>query len=454
MGIFQTIFHGHDDEELKRVNDSLYKNNFELAVKNKTLALLARLYEISILTLQPRDLADKMTEAIRLGLDLDSSSLLLFDRQADTLSMLAIAESERFRTARVPRVASLEHFAIPSASTLPFLVPVIRDKIVSYTTDMKQILGRIFGADAIDTFAEESHMRSLVAFPLVIQNDCIGVLALTLNRPYESLNLYERNAMESLVNVVATALDKAMLYEQLAVANEKLKSLDKLKTEFLSLASHQLRSPLTAIKGYTSMLLDGSFGGITKEQHEAIDRVYQSVEHLRRTVEDLLNVSKIEQGGMKYEMAPFDIVKAAGDIVRDFELVAKKKNLSISFTTNDGAAMITGDMEKIRQVIINVIDNAIKYTPAGSIAVDVQYDAQSKIAILKVKDTGKGIDPAAKETLFQKFSRADGGKTNPDGSGLGLYLAKQIIEAHKGSVRIESEGVGKGSTFIIVLPTA
>ncbi|MES2416144.1 MAG: ATP-binding protein [Patescibacteria group bacterium] len=232
-------------------------------------------------------------------------------------------------------------------------------------------------------------------------------------------------------------------------ANEQLKSLDALKTEFLSLASHQLRSPLTAIIGYTSMLLDGSFGKISDKQNEAIDRVYQSSRHLAKVVEDLLNVSKIEQGGMQYIMKPFDFEKASKDLATDLSVTAEKKGLKLTFET-DGKTpyMVNGDMEKIRQVILNFIDNSIKYTKEGSIKVLLSKDENTKTIKLSIKDTGMGMTPENKAKLFQKFARAEGGKMNAGGSGLGLYLAKKIIEeGHKGKVGVDSEGENKGSTF-------
>ena len=242
---------------------------------------------------------------------------------------------------------------------------------------------------------------------------------------------------------------------QLENANEKLKSLDKLKTEFLSLASHQLRSPLTAIKGYTSMLLDGDYGQIGDKQKEAIDRVLQSSKHLTVVVEDLLDVAKIEQGGMQYIMETFDFEKTARDLETDLSITAKKKGLDFSFENdNKMPYLVNGDMEKLRQVILNLTDNSIKYTKEGSIKIKLTKDEEKKKIRLVISDTGIGIAPEIKDTLFQKFARGDGGKMNTTGTGLGLYLAKQIVEAHKGLVWAESMGIGKGSTFFVELDVA
>ncbi len=235
-------------------------------------------------------------------------------------------------------------------------------------------------------------------------------------------------------------------------ANDKLKSLDKLKTEFLSLASHQLRSPLTAIKGYTSMLLEGDFGAINDKQKEAVDRVFESSKHLTVVVEDLLNVSKIEQGGMQYIMAPFDFEKAVKDLATDLSVTAGKKGLKLTFETDNKAPYtVNGDMEKLRQVVLNLIDNSVKYTKEGWIKVAVTKDEINKKIKFAVSDSGMGISPTTINDLFQKFSRGAGGKVNTGGSGLGLYLGKEIVAAHKGRIWAESAGEGKGSTFAVEL---
>ena len=149
-------------------------------------------------------------------------------------------------------------------------------------------------------------------------------------------------------------------------------------------------------------------------------------------------------------MSPFDLEKATRDLSVDLSITAQKKGLTLSFTTdNKGPYTINGDMEKVRQVILNVIDNAIKYTEKGSIAVNLSKDISKGMFRVAVTDTGMGISHDEKEKLFQKFSRGEGGKTNTGGSGLGLYLAKQIAEAHGGHISIDSPGVGKGSTFSI-----
>jgi len=237
---------------------------------------------------------------------------------------------------------------------------------------------------------------------------------------------------------------------QLEIANDKLKDLDKLKTEFVSLVSHQLRSPLTAIKGYTSMLMEGDYGDVTPKEKEIIERILESSNNLALVVEDLLNVTKIEQGGMKYEMEKFDFGVMVLNTIKDLSIIAQNKGLKLINNINTSQNyFVNGDKEKLRQVLINLFDNSMKYTKEGQIEVDIKNN-EGKI-LLMIKDSGAGISKEVIGTLFHKFSRGDEARLNIAGSGLGLYLVKEIIDAHKGRVWIESEGIGHGSTFFVEL---
>lgn len=278
------------------------------------------------------------------------------------------------------------------------------------------------------------NVKLIVAFTLLF----VLILGRTLIKSVKR-EVEQRERLE----VLRMKLEESNL--KLENANDKLKDLDKLKTEFLSLASHQLRSPLTAIKGYTSMVLDGDFGEINSKAKDAIERVFQSTMNLTKVVEDLLNVSKIEQGGLKFVMEPFNLTEVASDMSKDLSISAEKKGVKLSFESSDNECMVNGDKEKIRQVVLNLVDNSIKYTKEGTIVVSVKK-ADNKI-VFAVKDTGMGMTPEIKATLFQKFARGEGSRMNTGGSGLGLYLAKEIIEAHKGTIDVDSEGMGKGSTF-------
>ncbi len=257
--------------------------------------------------------------------------------------------------------------------------------------------------------------------------------------------MYEQN-----LEVVRLYKQVEIQAAELEIANEKLKGLDKLKSEFLSLASHQLRSPLTAIRGYASILSEGGFAGASDSAKEMVSRIFESSTNMTKMVEDFLNVSKIEQGGMQYVKENFDFADMVSAVSKDFTVVVEGKGLTLSYTQDNLIHTVFGDKEKLRQVVINFIDNSIKYTEKGSI--EVSTTSKNGKVIFAVKDTGRGVSPKEKEELFQKFSRGSGGKVNSGGSGLGLYLAKEIVLAHGGNIGIDSPGEGKGSTFYVELP--
>jgi len=247
------------------------------------------------------------------------------------------------------------------------------------------------------------------------------------------------------------------LAAKLEKANKRLKVLDQMKSEFVSIASHQLRSPLTSIRGYASMLLEGSFGKLTKKGEEAVARIAESSRYMALSVEDYLNVSRIESGRMKYEMSDFDLKEMTEKIVDDVRPTAIKNGLSLTFTSSnlDSDAIVHADIGKVQQIIHNLLDNSIKYTTEGSIEVVVVDDKKKKHIVVQVTDTGVGMDAETTQEVFEKFVRArNANEVNVTGTGLGLYVAKQMAEGMGGSIRATSPGEGKGSTFTLMLPMA
>lgn len=243
------------------------------------------------------------------------------------------------------------------------------------------------------------------------------------------------------------------LASKLRRANARLKKLDQAKTEFLSIASHQLRTPLTAIKGYISLVNEGLYGEVSKDLKEVLGKIHISNERLINLVEDLLNISRIEAGRMQYKMADVQICnEIMKDLKDSFELRAKNKGLKLTFNRPKiPVPKIRMDKNKIREVISNIIDNAIKYTEKGSVEVKVRN--VDGIVRVSVTDTGIGIPKSEMPYLFKKFSRGkDVKRLNADGTGLGIYLAKKIISDHNGRIYIRSKGHKKGSTFVIELP--
>lgn len=246
------------------------------------------------------------------------------------------------------------------------------------------------------------------------------------------------------------------LATDLAQANSRLQELDQQKSEFVSLASHQLRGPLTAIKGYASLILEGDFGDVPQKIKEPLENIFNSSQAMVILVGDYLNVSRIEQGSMKYDYSIFNLKELISSIIQELKPTIEKANLDISFDFDaSDSYIVNADQGKIKQVISNLIDNSTKYTPQGWIKVKISKDKTTKKILITIKDTGVGIRPEVLPNLFAKFTRApDANKTNIMGTGLGLYVAKKMIEAHNGKIWAESEGQNKGSTFFIELSSA
>ncbi|KKQ47031.1 MAG: PAS/PAC sensor signal transduction histidine kinase [Candidatus Moranbacteria bacterium GW2011_GWD2_37_9] len=243
-----------------------------------------------------------------------------------------------------------------------------------------------------------------------------------------------------------------VLSQQLVKANIQLKKLDKAKSEFISIASHQLRTPLTAIKGYLSLVVEGSYGQVDDSVKNALQKAYSANERLILLVEDLLNASRIESGRMKYDLADARLEDLVSQSCDSLALKAEDEGLFLKVNAPKSPLPVFHvDGIKVREVISNFIDNAIKYTEKGGVEIGFESDSNSVKII--VSDTGIGIPRDEIPYLFKKFSRGKNtSRLNATGTGLGLFVAKNNIEAHGGRVWVESDGIGKGSRFYIQLP--
>lgn len=258
--------------------------------------------------------------------------------------------------------------------------------------------------------------------------------------------------IRSVLQEVRSREEIERLAGSLKKANEALKRLDKAKSEFVSIASHQLRTPLTIIKGYISLLSEGSFGPVNEQTQKVLNRIYLSNERLIKLVNDLLDLSRIESGKMQYMPSDFDMTELMDSVAEEFKIPALDKEIQIKWKKPEEEIHAWGDQQKVRQVVFNLVDNALKYTPAGTIEIKLEkYDDKAK---LSVKDSGIGMSQTTIELLFKKFSRGEKVPTiNTEGTGLGLYVAKRIVEDHKGKIWAESLGESKGSVFYMELPT-
>lgn len=229
----------------------------------------------------------------------------------------------------------------------------------------------------------------------------------------------------------------------------KIKEVDQMKDEFISMASHELRTPITAIRGYASMALAGDFGALPDKLRQGMQRVGDASNRLGELVEDLLNVSRIEQRRIEVRLQPVDAVATTVSVVEDLRPTAVQKQLALEVVHHQPTVNVTADPDRLKQVLINIIGNAIKYTPRGSVSVTVGARDDDS-GFIRVKDTGFGISATDQQRLFTKFFRAASDETRSiPGTGLGLWITKQLVELMKGKITLESiEGTGTQVTVI------
>jgi signal transduction histidine kinase len=308
-----------------------------------------------------------------------------------------------------------------------------------------------------------------IVIPVVFKKQVLGVLVLAQKKNLGIYNQEDIYILKTISNQLAISVQNAILFDEvrsfnsklkqkvkeattdLRNANKHLKELDRAKTEFLSIASHQLRTPMTGIKGCLSMLLEGDFGRLNKKQEKIVSDVYLNSERMVRMVNTFLDVTRIESGRLVLIEKEFDFVEMVERSFGTLKVEAENRNLKITLKKEKSEINVIADFDKLQDVVLNLIDNAIKYTEVGEIKVEV--GKKGKNVFLKVQDSGIGLNEEERTSLFVKMKRGDQGlKMNTDGCGLGLFIVKKIVDIHHGTINVDSEGRGLGTSFEILIP--
>ena len=274
--------------------------------------------------------------------------------------------------------------------------------------------------------------------------DEIELLAEEFNKMTENL----RGAYDGLERKVAQRT------RDLAIANERLQELDRLKSDFVSNVSHELRTPLTAIKGAVDLVLREVAGPLTEKQTHYVARVRSNTQYLAGLINDLLDLSKIESGKSEVKSSRVSLGGLVHEVVETLRPVAAEKIITVEVTISEPSILVWADRDKINQVLMNLIGNAIKFTPAlGRVTVSALKNGKESVQV-SVSDTGLGVPPEEKEKIFDRFYQiAEFGGVKPKGTGLGLAICKALVELHGGQIWVESE-LGRGSIFNFTLPAA
>lgn len=240
--------------------------------------------------------------------------------------------------------------------------------------------------------------------------------------------------------------------EKIKKQNRELKKLNRIKSDFLNVTSHELRTPMVAIKGYAQLLSDLSLGDITEKQKKAIDVILRNTNRLSNLVQDILDVSRLESGTMKFIPVETNIKKLIQEVSETMQSSARAKEITINTSVEEDIPSLVIDPERIKQVLINLINNAIKFSPPAS-SINLQVKRQDDYLLFNVQDFGRGIPQDKQDKIFEVFYQVDSAEDRKrlGGAGLGLAISKGIVVAHGGNIWVESI-IGKGSTFYFTLP--
>ena len=291
--------------------------------------------------------------------------------------------------------------------------------------------------------------RSVLAVPLLRENHILGGLAVNRKRAGafdpQVIELLKTFATQS-----ALAIQNARLYREIEVKSRELEAASRHKSEFLANMSHELRTPLNAIIGFSEVLSERMFGEINEKQAEYIGDILQSGQHLLSLINDILDLSKIEAGRMELELGNFDLPSAIESTLTLVRERAVRRGITLGRVIDNRLGAIRADERKVKQVLLNLLSNALKFTPEGG-KIDVRAAVNDGVAEISVMDTGVGISPEDQEAVFEEFRQVGTASKKVEGTGLGLAISRKFIELHGGKIWVTST-VGTGSTFSFTLP--
>jgi PAS domain S-box-containing protein len=281
----------------------------------------------------------------------------------------------------------------------------------------------------------------------------------------------------TILHDLTEAIEKARLYEQLKEASAELErkvqeataelaeqnellrrqhialeQASALKSQFLANMSHEFRTPLNAILGYTHMLLNGVTGAVTDPQRKSLTRIDSNSRHLLALINDILDITRIEAGRMPLNLTSFEIPELVHEVMSELEPIIKRSNLTVAARVRGKLPLLKSDRQKVKQIVLNLLSNALKFTPAGTVTISATYDVKTKTVAISVRDTGVGIPREDQNKVFEDFRQLDSSPARGyGGTGLGLSICRRLSQMLDGTIELTSD-VGQGSTFTLRLP--
>lgn len=442
-------------DELGQITEDVYRKNIALDQTNKTLSLLRKIDEIVLSSVtDPQAVAQSIADLTAAETGYKEVQILVLDSDKGILRRIGVAETDGVRQIEQFFKLKFTDLPISLAQKENSIVKAFTEKAVQVSHDLYEVLCPTITKEQSRQMQEMLSIITITIHPLIARGSAIGALVLSLDMSENNLNKYQHDLRERLPGVIGIALNNALLYQEIQQANEKLKVLDKLKDEFVSLASHELRTPMTAIKSYLWMALAGKGGQLNDKQKYYLDRAYNSTDRLIQLVNDMLNVSRIESGRISLEQKALDINALIDDVIADITPRSNELGVHVAIQHDTNVPLVFVDENKIKEVCMNLVGNSLKFTPKDG-TITISFLPAGKMVEVSVSDTGKGIAQEDIPKLFQKFGKIDNTYAtiqNVQGTGLGLYISKAIIELHKGKIWATSPGLEKGTTVTFSLP--
>jgi len=422
-----------------------YSRSLEQKVEVRTQELarsveeLKALGEVSQVVSSTLDLETVLTNIVRHAVQLsktDACSIYEFDEAEQVfVSRINYGVSEEFVEAlRDARLCIGDKTAIGQAAL---------NRAPDQVPDLVNV------PDYPHSYVQQAGFRALLAVPLMREDRLIGGLVVRRKTagefPAPVVDLLQTFAAQSVL-----AIHNARLFREIEDKGREIEIASKHKSEFLANMSHELRTPLNAILGYTELILDNIYGDVPEKIQEVLERLVKNGRHLLGLINDVLDISKIEAGQLTLSLNDYSMGEVVQTVSTSLEALAAEKNLELNVKVPTDLTIDKGDEQRIAQVFLNLLGNAIKFTEKGEVSVEVVVSNES--FLVSVSDTGLGLSEADQKKIFEEFRQADGSSTREKGgTGLGLAIAKRIVEMHGGRIWVEST-LGKGSTFWFTLP--
>jgi len=447
-------------KEIAIATEDLRSSNLQLQERNKFLLALQNVTNLITKTLDFRKVTQNIADSINSELGYLGGILLFLGKNKHKLFPDAVTHSDKTKDAIKLLPKPIEEYYSDYAKDNSRSIKAIKNGKVQIGTDLSEFISPPVPAEISKKIQKKLGVNTIIAVPVYSELGIIGVIDYLLADDPGNLKETDLSMMKSLANQTGIIYRNIELYRQLQEtnneleeANKHLQQLDQAKSEFVSIASHQLRTPMTGIMGYLSMMLQGDFGKVPKEQQKVQEDLLEESQRMIRLINLFLNVSKIESGRLELSLRPMQVNEVIEKVMSMTQKHAEEKKLKLTYKPTKKLPDIMADKDKLGDIVMNLVDNAIKYTDKGSVEVQAKLD--KKFVQITVTDTGRGIPPGEAEKLFTKFVRGYGiAQVNPDGSGLGLYVARRLTEAHHGKIWVDSKGQGKGSMFHVTIPVA